>query len=150
MAYCVNCGKYVEDSLTVCPACGAPAGVAPAAPAAPAPAKKAYGKPKTSGIVLSTINIAGLFFGNFIGYLLGMVALVLTLIAPSTGTAEEEKNLNKAATVMNVVGLILGVFAVIITVLIIVAAVISFIAVWKEVWESGGFTIPPDPSVWGI
>jgi hypothetical protein len=63
MAFCIHCGKQMDEGVTSCPACGKPAGGT--APAASAPAKKA--RPKYGDVELKALNYAIEDCLNFFG-----------------------------------------------------------------------------------
>jgi hypothetical protein len=68
MAFCIHCGKQMDEGVTFCPACGKPAGgTAPAVSAPPtgAPAKKA--RPKYGDEELSALNRCMYWCVEFLG-----------------------------------------------------------------------------------
>ncbi|MBQ8731358.1 MAG: zinc ribbon domain-containing protein [Oscillospiraceae bacterium] len=142
MAFCTNCGKELPEGAAFCTNCGSATAAQPAAPqveepqAAPQYQEPAYQYvptpeytyaevPETSGprklatgqLVFSIINIV-LGCCTCGGFIFGVIALILTIVAKGSKTDEDAAKKLKAAKILNIVGIIISALAVIAFVLL--------------------------------
>ncbi|MBQ8345712.1 MAG: zinc ribbon domain-containing protein [Clostridia bacterium] len=121
--YCTNCGKRVDDQTTVCPACGrelpkknAAQASAPSVSVHTAPPVGEQAPLNVGLLVWSIINtVLGFFCSSFyIGSILGIIAIVLTVIAQNSYKGKKAPELlwakicNIVATIVIILSLILS------------------------------------------
>lgn len=152
MATCPNCNTNVPDNAAHCPNCGAALSAQPPAqppvyqqPVYQQPAyqqppmpqvayQQPYGTPpsgqlSTGMLVWSIINI-------FLCTVLGVIALVFTVMAKGSPNGEDEQSKLKTAKILNIIATIGGVLSIIIT---IIYVVVVFAAVGGIASELGGY-----------
>ena len=121
MKYCGKCGQEIHDEAVVCVHCGASQGEE-----APKPAEKA-GSLSVLQLVWSIINIV---FGSAclgIPSLLGIIALVMTIIAATAKTIEDVAKYTKIAKILNLVATIIIIAAVCLSV---IGSILYFVLVF--------------------
>ncbi len=123
---CKNCGNFIGESEKFCPSCGAPAehteqaqkapettirpSVQQNDPYSPPQINPSTGKMNTTQLVWSIINLV------MCCQIAGIVSLVLTIMASSATTAEDENGKLKWAKILNLIGTIGGALIVVVSV----------------------------------
>ncbi len=123
MSFCVNCGKELTEGQLFCPQCGTRA--ADSAPKSepvvnPVPPAEEKAGINAGMLVWSIINI-------FLSTVLGIIALVFTILASNEPIERAQKTL-KTAKILNIVATVLGVIGVILSIILVIFVIIIGVA----------------------
>lgn len=110
MAFCKNCGAELPDDAKFCTSCGAPAQENETVKATPVVNETVY--TETPAPKERSLNVGMLVFSIINTALccsvFGIIAIIMTIIAKSADTDEDESRRLRTAKTLNILGVILG------------------------------------------
>jgi uncharacterized membrane protein YvbJ len=128
MAFCKNCGAELPNDAKFCTSCGAPAQENETVTATPVVNETVY--TETPAPKERTLNVGMLVFSiintALCCWVFGIIAIIMTVLAKSADTDEDESRKLRTAKILNILGVILGfVISVAYIVIIVVAGIMG-------------------------